>query len=115
VDGLGGVHVAAGGVLEAESGAVEEGDGACAPGKDVVVDGVVEMDCVLHDWDEGVLDVLLSVAVVGGECGCETVDEGGPVCGGGVVVAVEGSAGAAEEGRGYSLRRAIQEACSSQP
>lgn len=78
------------------------------------MDGVVEMDCVLHDWDEGVLDVLLSLAVMGGERGCETVDEGGPVSGCGVVVAVEGLVGVAKKGRGYSLRRATQEACSSQ-
>ena len=49
------------------------------------MDGVVELLGVLYDRDEGVLDRLLSLAVVGGECGAETVNEAGPVDRGEVV------------------------------
>jgi hypothetical protein len=85
IDGLGSVQIAACGVLEAEGGAVEEGEALCAPRKDVVGDGVVELLGVLHDRDEGVLDRLLSLALVGGKCGAEPVDETGPVDRGEVV------------------------------
>lgn len=102
IDGVGGVHVAAGSVLEAAVGLAEGGEALGAAGEDVAVDGIVEVLGVLEDGDECVLDVLLSVVVVGGEGGAETVDEGGPVGGGGVVVAVGGSA-AAKTGAGAVL------------
>ena len=79
IDGLDGVQVAAGCSLEAETSLVEEGEAVCAPGKDVVVDGVVELPGVLYDGDEGVLDEVLSVAVVCCEWGAETVDDAGLV------------------------------------
>lgn len=84
---MGGVHVAAHSAFEAESGTVKEGEAVGTPWEDVVVDGVVELLGVLQDGNECVLDILLSLAVMGGECGSETVDETGPVDVGEVVVA----------------------------
>lgn len=91
---------------------VEACEAVRAPGEHVVVDGIVELLCVVEDGDEGVPNELFSGAVVGGECGGETVNKGCPVDEGCVVVAGGGvsdvrisNGGRTRRGGGASRRR----------
>lgn len=84
------MHVAAGSVLETKIGVVEDSEALGAPREDVIVDGIVELLGVVNDGNECVLDILLSLVMMGGKCGAETVDESGPIDGGEIVVAADG-------------------------
>lgn len=50
------------------------------------MDGIVKLLGVLYDRDECMLDKILSLVMMGGECGAETVDESGPVGRGELIV-----------------------------
>ena len=92
IDGASGDHVAGGEVLESAVVIVQAGEGVDAPRKDICLYGVVDLLCVVYDGDECVLHVLLSVVMMGGECGAKTVDEGCAVDGASLIIAVYVSA-----------------------